>query len=823
MPHRRLARCCWAIQALASVGYTLSGVGSNLLTMDYGGAGATITVTDGTHAINAPIVLNDNLTISNSGSLTVGGAIANGSNGPMGITVTSGNLVLGGSNTYSGGTTISGGTVTLAHRLAVQNSTVNVSAGGALCFAAGVINPTLGGLEGAGNVALVTVAAAPVTLNVGQNGQNTTYSGSLSGAGGLTKQGAGVLTLNASQSYSGPTVVSGGMLQLSGIITGTVAYNFDDGTLQGWSTVMSGAYSFLPMSTANNNGGMSAAQSGSYWVSDSDGVVGNRDSEGNTQFIRSPQFILGSGNLTFYLGGGSHAALPANASSVLASPNTSSSGYMGVALENVSTGAFVLTLAGAGDNSSWQAESFTQAQLAPYVGGTYTLDLINQYNGGWGWIALDTVSIPAGRRGGGNLLPVATPLSIAANATLDLGGGSQQVASLSDYATSNGGSIINSGTASSVLTLSPTGGSTTFSGMIQGGGTLGTISLVMSGSGTQVLAGSNTYTGPTTVSQGELVVNGSLLSPVTVNSGGILGGTGHLSSGTVSSGGQIAPGNSPQGLGFSGGLLLASGAEMDYELDTPTTSDEISCGSLLVSSPLGFSNFDFTWTANFGPGKYNLIEAGSLPGGVLGNSTSGVIDGLPANLAVQGNDVVLNVVPEPSTLALLGTGVLTLIGWVWRKRFGKVEKTRDGKVTFAALGLIALSGFAGSARGETLSPLELTGYNYDGIADPGQSTPVGNTTGTLKTFSDYFAKGFDAADPSVGLPAGSTFWSAFNSNTTFAIQLHFLTSNLNPPDTTGRPSWAFSESAPLRSPSPIALPCCLPVPSAWLAANGDDE
>ena len=54
--------------------------------------------------------------------------------------------------------------------------------------------------------------------------------------------------------------------------------------------------------------------------------------------------------------------------------------------------------------------------------------------------------------------------------------------------------------AASVLTLSPTGGSTTFSGMIQGGGTLGAISLVMSGSGTQVLAGSNTYTGGTTIS-----------------------------------------------------------------------------------------------------------------------------------------------------------------------------------------------------------------------------------------------------------------------------------------------------------------------------------
>jgi hypothetical protein len=102
------------------------------------------------------------------------------------------------------------------------------------------------------------------------------------------------------------------------------------------------------------------------------------------------------------------------------------------------------------------------------------------------------------------------------------------------------------------------------------------------------------------------------------------------------------------------------------------------------------------------------------------------------------------------------------------KREGK--KMHYGKLTLAVLGLSAVWSFAGIARATNLSPLDLTGYNYDGMADPGQSTPVGNTTGTLDTFSDYFAKGFDPANPSIGLPAGSTFTSAFNNNTTFAIQ-----------------------------------------------------
>ena len=57
------------------------------------------------------------------------------------------------------------------------------------------------------------------------------------------------------------------------------------------------------------------------------------------------------------------------------------------------------------------------------------------------------------------------------------------MASLADYTTGSGGTILNSAaTLSVLLTVSPTGGTTTFSGSIKGGsGTLGTISLVKTG------------------------------------------------------------------------------------------------------------------------------------------------------------------------------------------------------------------------------------------------------------------------------------------------------------------------------------------------------
>jgi autotransporter-associated beta strand protein len=98
---------------------------------------------------------------------------------------------------------------------------IKLDAGGSLGFSA-LITPdaTIGSLEGNGG----TVTLANHTLTVGGNGRTTTFSGVIENGfgfadGSLIKEGAGTLTLTATSSYFGHTVVIGGALIVDGDIS----------------------------------------------------------------------------------------------------------------------------------------------------------------------------------------------------------------------------------------------------------------------------------------------------------------------------------------------------------------------------------------------------------------------------------------------------------------------------------------------------------------------------------------------------------------------------------------------------------------------------
>ena len=160
------------------------------------------------------------LTLNGPGTYVFTALIADRTNGgAVSLTVSGGMEILGGSNTYHGVTLVSGGTLVISNNVALQNSPLVVN-GGTLQFAtASCSTPSLSGTQG---FALTNQMGGAITLTVGANGSNTTFSGSLSSVGSLIKVGAGTLTLSGPNSYTGGTIVSNGTLQVNGSMSGAV-------------------------------------------------------------------------------------------------------------------------------------------------------------------------------------------------------------------------------------------------------------------------------------------------------------------------------------------------------------------------------------------------------------------------------------------------------------------------------------------------------------------------------------------------------------------------------------------------------------------------
>ena len=222
----------------------------------------------------------------------------------------------------------------------------------------------------------------------------------------------------------------------------------------------------------------------------------------------------------------------------------------------------------------------------------------------------------------GNTLPSTSAVSIASGATLDLDGNNQQIASLSNSGGS-GGSVINSGSGASTLTLSPSAGSTTFGGTIGGG----SINLVETGTGTLTLTGANTYTGGTAIDGGVLSVSSDanlgadpgMATPgnVTINGGTLLASA----SFTLNSNRGIALGD-PSTPSTGGEIDVAAGSTLTYGgviANNTGGSDSLTVGSGTNTGTLVLNgNSTFTGGVTLDAGI--LAGSGSLAGSVTVSS-----------------------------------------------------------------------------------------------------------------------------------------------------------------------------------------------------------
>ena len=199
------------------------------------------------------------------GRFAAGNGQATISGGSFNQTNTTARLIIGeagtGTLTVSGtGTVNSSGGISLGHA-ATGNGTLNLNAGGTVAapflgksagtaqfnFNGGVLKATanqaqyLSVLDGTYNPSATALSSAEVEilaggLTVDSNGFSIGISAALDGVGGLTKTGAGTLTLSGANTYAGLTTISRGTLVVIGSVSGSV--NIANGaTLAGNGTV----------------------------------------------------------------------------------------------------------------------------------------------------------------------------------------------------------------------------------------------------------------------------------------------------------------------------------------------------------------------------------------------------------------------------------------------------------------------------------------------------------------------------------------------------------------------------------------------------------
>jgi outer membrane autotransporter protein len=476
-------------------------------------------------------------------------------------------------------------------------------------------------------------SALPITLQsqggtIDTNGNNATLSGAIGGPGGLTKIGLGTLTLSGSSTYAGATNVNAGTLQAgaanafspfsaftiaSGATLALNNFNQTIGSLAGAGNVMLGA---ATLTTGNDNtsttfsgvisgtGGLTKIGSGTLVLSGVNTYTGGTTLAGGTLSLANNQ-ALGAGALATTGSVVDYANGVTIANPIIINSNT--------------TQLQVLT------------GSATQAGVISEVNGPRPLEKI-----GGGMLVLTAANTYSG------------PTTITAG-TLQLGNGGTSGSIL--------GNVVNNATfavnRSDLFT---------FGGVISGNG-----AFQQNGTGTTVLTAANTYSGPTSVNAGALVVNGSIAnSAVTVNAGALLTGTGTVGATTINSGGTFAPGNSPGTMTVQGNLAFQSGALYLVQVNPSTASSaNVTAG--------GSASLAGTVQAAFAAGSYvartyTIVSAAGGLGGTTFNAltTSNLPAGFTASLSYTSTDAILNLTATlgqpsgPSGPSALGTSGLSI-------------------------------------------------------------------------------------------------------------------------------------------------------------------
>ncbi len=668
--------------------------GSGLRTLETANSSGTLSFS-GTVGLDKDLAV-----VVANGSATVDAELAGVVSGAGGISKSGdGVLLLSAANSYSGDTAIQAGTLRLsANDRLSDNSLVNVSSGAT--FDMNGAYDRVKGLIGAGSVALGSGTGD--RLRVGGDNADRTFSGVISGGGNAIKEGAGAWTLSGANTYTGDTVIEGGVLRL-------------------------GQNDRLSDDTLVNISAGATFDINNYY----DKVKG----------------VIGAGNVTLGSGTGDRLRVGGD------NADRTFSGVISGGGNVIKEGTGVWTLSGA---------------------NTYTGD--TKIEGG-------TVRVTANDR-----LADGTLVNVGSGGALDMNDYYDRIKGLMG----EGSVTLGAGTGDR-LRVGGDNASRTFLGVISGGG-----NVIKEGTGNWTLSGVNTLTGAIRAEAGSLTVTGSANSaPVSVAAGAFLYGTGSV--GTLTVTGQVSAGSASNTVGqlAANTLNLEKNGAMQVEITDMTGTAGTSWDLVVVGGGSGVCNInaidgnDFVIAVRGNPANFNntqgftnvIVDAGSAPGFAANKFTVNTAEFTPSlgagefSVANIGGDLALVFTPPPAPDAPVATAATSIdhMSFVanWNSSVGatsyRLDVAYDSGFTSLLAGYNNLT-VAGTSQSVTVPAVGQYYYRVRAVNDVGTSGNSGTiTVGTKQAQGRNKSGGSPYSDPAtvyVGDTAtfGVDTWATVNGN-----------------------------------------------------------
>ena len=466
-------------------------------------------------------------------------------------------------NSGAGAFTLGGGTLTLSTGI-TQNSANTERINNAITLSGAQTWTVNAGSLNLGSTATINGGTRLLTVNTA-NGASATFNGVLSGSGGLTKSGAGTLTLTANETSSGTTTISAGTLQIGnggtsgGLGTagvsdnGTLAFNRSDDitvanvisgtgglTLLGGDTLTLTAADTFTGTTTISAGTLQIGNGGTSGSLASASIVDNAALAFNRSDSLSVAGVISGGGSVTQLGGGTLTLAGSNSYTGATNLNAGilnlgSAGALGTGgIISFGGGTLQYSAANQADYSGRFSTADGQAVSIDTNGQAVIFASALASNGG-SLTVLDTAGAGVLTLTGNNSYTGATNLdagtlnvgsagALGGGGAIVFGGGTLQysAANTQDY------SARFSAVDGQTINIDTNGQSVTFAGALPTGG-----SLTKLGSGILALNAANTYTGTTAVNGGTLTVpadaslNGG--GNITVGSGGTFNVLGSVS------------------------------------------------------------------------------------------------------------------------------------------------------------------------------------------------------------------------------------------------------------------------------------------------------